>query len=71
MTDLVCVVAGMPIRRRIAAADLPAGLAQAQVHPAAADLQALLAARDGALRLQEDDLVEMGTGDSHGYTITR
>jgi hypothetical protein len=71
MTDLVGVVAGMPIRRRIAAADLAARLAHAQVQPPAADLQALFAAGDRTLRFQEDDLIEVGTVDSHGYTITR
>ena len=69
--DLVCVVAGMPIRRRIAAADLAAGLAHPQVQPAAADLQALLAAGDRALRLEEDHLIEMRAVGHVVYTITR
>src|SRR3954447_14213785 len=51
--------AGVLVRRRVAAADLPARLAHPQVHPAVARLQALLAAGDVALRLEVLNLVEM------------
>ena len=49
----------VPVRRRVAAPDLPAGLAHAQVEPAVAGLQALLAARDRLGELGHADLVEV------------
>src|SRR5215210_253262 len=56
------VAAGVPVGRGVAAADLPAGLAHPQVHPAVARLQALLAAGD-LVRLGEVlDLVEVRAG---------
>jgi hypothetical protein len=57
------VLAGVSMRRVVAAADVAAGAAQAQVHPFAADFQALLAA-DGA----RDDIpnrVQMRTSFFH------
>jgi hypothetical protein len=51
--------ARVPVRRRVAAADLPADLAHAQVHPAAADLQTLLAAGDPRRRLEHLDLIRV------------
>jgi hypothetical protein len=53
----------VPVRRRVAAADLPAGLAHAQVKPAVAGLQALLAAGDVLGELGDLDLVEVRAGD--------
>jgi hypothetical protein len=70
MVGLVCVVACVTVRRRIAAADLAARLAHPEVHPPVTGLQTLLAARNRALRLEDDDLIEM-RADSYGYTITR
>jgi hypothetical protein len=50
----------VPIRRVVAAAHVPAGEADAEVEPQAADLQAVLAALDGRWQLEDGDLVEMG-----------
>ena len=62
MADLGRVCARMSVRRRVATADLAAALAHAQVKPAAADLQALLAAGDRRRKLRDRDLVEMAAG---------
>ena len=43
MLCLVKVLRGMFVFRAIAAADMPAGLAQTQVHPRVANLQTILA----------------------------
>src|SRR5439155_6511747 len=43
VAGLVVVPGGMPLRGGVAAADVPAGQAQAKVHPARALLEALLA----------------------------
>src|SRR5581483_11984607 len=53
------VTRGVAIRRGVAAADLPAGLAHPQVNPPGADLQALLAAGDRLRQLGDPDLVEV------------
>jgi len=53
------------VRRRVAAADLPAGLAHAQVQPAAADLQALLAAGERLGQLRDLHHVQMRALNSH------
>src|SRR5438874_12354782 len=50
----------MLVRRRVAAADLPAGHAPAQVNPAAAYLQAFLTPFDRRRQGRHLDLVEMG-----------
>src|SRR5207248_3241941 len=47
MTTLTGVRSRVPVRRRVAAADLPAGHAHAEVNPCAPDLQALFAPFDG------------------------
>src|SRR3954447_321171 len=54
------VPARVPIRGRVAAADLPAARAHPQVHPAAADREPLLATLDRVGEGREADLVEMG-----------
>ena len=54
----------MLTRRAVAAADVPAGLAHAQVHPPATGFQALLAAGDLGGRLEELDLAEV-RADGH------
>ena len=64
------VAARMSIRRGVAAADLTAGHAHPEMHPAAAHLQALGAARDRRRQRRDLDRVEMGAV-SHAlyYTI--
>src|SRR5688500_2283007 len=59
MGGVLGVAAGVPVGRGVAAADLPAGLAHPQMHPAVARLQALLAAGDLLRRLDDLDLVEV------------
>jgi hypothetical protein len=59
MTGLVRVVARVTVRKVVAAADLAARLAHPQMHPAAPDLEALLAARDLGRWLEHDNLVEV------------
>ncbi len=55
---LVRVARGVPVGRRVTAADLPARPADAQMHPGAADLQAFLAAFD-LLGPSDQDLIEV------------
>ena len=64
MPDLRCVLAGVLVLRGIAATHVPAGQADAQVDPAVARAEAVLAAFHGLRRL-DGDLVEMGA-DGHG-----
>src|SRR5436309_7303023 len=59
MHRLTRVPRSVPVRRGIAAADLPAAHAHAQVHPAATDLQALLTPIDRRRQRRDRDLVEM------------
>ena len=59
MRLLTRVAAGMPVRRRVAAADRAAGLTHPEVPPAGADLQALLATCDLLRRIHDHDLVEV------------
>ena len=54
VADRVRVRAGVPHRRGVAAADVPAGQAQPQVHPRGAEPQAFLAALRGARRHRAD-----------------
>src|SRR5438270_7401787 len=70
MAVLARVLGRVPVRRRVAAADLPAGLAHAQVHPAGADLQALLAAGDRLGQGRVLDLVEVAA-DAHANRRTK
>src|SRR4029077_13706355 len=60
MRYLAGVPAGVAVGRGVAATDLAAGHAHAQVQPAAANGQAVLAAGDRGWKLGELDLVEMG-----------
>src|SRR3954447_26682701 len=60
MVDLRGVLARVLVRRGVAAADLAARLAHAQVDPLVARLQALLAAGDVGGGVEQLDLVEMG-----------
>src|SRR5262249_7392408 len=69
MADLMEVRRRVLVRRRVAAADLPARHAHAEMHPAAADLQALLAARDALRQLGELDLVEVRAGCGHSRLL--
>src|SRR5215204_1072616 len=64
------VRAGVTIRRGVAAADLAALLAHAEMHPAVAGLQALLAAGDVLRRVHEVDVVLVGAA-RHGPDATR
>src|SRR5207248_10793590 len=63
----VRVLARVTVRRAVAAADLAAGLAHAQVQPPAADLQALLAALDRLGRRRYLDPVEVAAVDGHTH----
>src|SRR5439155_16602677 len=65
MAGLVRVTRRVPVRRRVATADLAAAHAHPQVDPAAADLQALLAAHDRLRQRRDRDPVEMRTGCRH------
>src|SRR5439155_5854993 len=56
----------MPARRAVKAADLPARLAHARLHPTTAGPQALLAPLDGARGLGDTDLVEVRADRRHG-----
>src|SRR5205823_14652376 len=64
--DRMPALAGMParvaIRRRVAAADVPAAAAGSQVQPCAADRETVLAARH-VIRPFDDDLIEMRARD--------
>ena len=64
------VTARMPIRRRVAATDLPAAHAHPKMHPRAADLQALLAADDRRWKGCDLDRVEVAA-DSHCLSSSR
>src|SRR5450755_1134182 len=66
MPGLARVAAGVPVRRGVAAPDLAARQAEAQMHPLAADLQALLTARDLLRDLGDGDLIQMRAVDRHG-----
>jgi hypothetical protein len=59
----------VPVRGVVTTADLPAALAHPKVHPAAADLQAFLAACDRHRQLGDGDLVEVRARDIHSETI--
>src|SRR5436189_3212863 len=65
MTGLVRVRGRVPVRRRVAATDLAAAHAHAQMHPARADLQALLTTRDRLGERRDGDLVEMTARRGH------
>src|SRR5580765_168180 len=69
MAALVGVRGRVLVRRGVAAADLRARHAHAQMHPAAADLQALLATLDLVREGRELDLVEVAAGRSHGISF--
>lgn len=56
------VFGSVPIRRRVAAANMPATEAQSEVHPAGAGFQTFLASVGGA-RPDISDLVHMPAGD--------
>src|SRR5262245_46778760 len=60
MTGFVRVLRRMPVRRLVAAADLPADLAHPKMEPAIAGRQAVLAAGDRLGQLGDLDLVEVG-----------
>ena len=70
---LARVAAGVLVRRRVAAPHLPAAEADAQVDPAVAGLEALLAAGDAVpgRDLGDLDLVEMGAGGHAGHATPR
>jgi hypothetical protein len=59
VADIAAVRGGVLARGVIAAADVPARVAHAQVHPPTAACEALLAASDGFGQLRELDAVEM------------
>ena len=65
VVDRVRVLRGVPVRRRVAAADLPARHAHAQVQPAAADREAILTTCDLLRELGDLDPVGVGAGDAH------
>src|SRR3954470_21355004 len=66
---LVLVRRRVPVRRRVAAADLSARHAHAQMNPAAADLEALLAARVRIGQRCHLDLVEVRADDLCGHAF--
>ncbi len=65
MAGLVKVRGRVTVLRVVAATDLPAAEAHAEVHPPASDLQALLAARHRLRQLGEADLVEVNARRIH------
>src|SRR5262249_1144365 len=69
VSRLVEMGGGVPVRRVVAAADLPAAQAHPQVDPAAADLEALLAAEGRLRQLGHLDRIEVGTGVGHACTL--
>src|SRR5581483_10133112 len=71
VSGLAEVRGGVPMRRGITTADMPAGETGAQRHPAAAELETLLAPRDGALDLREAHLAHVRAGriDVHGFAF--
>src|SRR5437868_325957 len=69
MSHLVEVRGRVPVRRRVAAADLPARQAHAEVHPAVARLQALLAAEQRIGQL--DDLHALDMRATHRAIVSR
>jgi hypothetical protein len=69
MADLRGVMLGMLVGRVVAAEDLPARHAHAEMDPAAADLQALLAAGNRLRQLRDVNLVEV-SADGHGYALS-
>jgi len=60
---------GMAVGRAVAAADPPTCLTHPQMHPASADRQALLAARDRLGKVEHGDLVEMGARSQETITM--
>jgi hypothetical protein len=65
VADIAGVRGGVLARRVVAAADMPAGVAHAQVHPPTAACEALLAASDAFGQLGELDAVEMCAAGGH------
>ncbi len=63
------VLRRMPLRRAVAAADVAAGEAEAEVHPSSADTQAVLAARSA--RRHVADRVEMSAAQSNTCSVSR
>jgi len=59
VADIAGVRGGVLARRVVAAADVPARVSHAQVHPPTAACEALLAASDAFGQLRELDAVEM------------
>jgi hypothetical protein len=61
----------VPIRGAVAAADVAARQADAQMHPPAAEAEAVLAAVNLGRELADGDVVEVSTGRrSHGASVT-
>src|SRR6266446_3151979 len=56
------VLARMAVRRRVAATDLPTRHAHPEMNPAVADREAVFAAGDALRKLDDFDLIEVGTG---------
>ena len=67
----VGVLARVAVRRRVAAADLAAGHAHPEVHPAAAGGEAVLATGDRLRQLQDPDLVRVGADCAHVASMLR
>src|SRR5215212_7240780 len=67
VVGLVGVLAGVLVGAGVAAAAVAAGAAHAQVHPAPAGLQALLAAF-GRIRADVADHIDVTASGSHGQT---
>src|SRR4051794_10484959 len=65
----VVVRGRVAIGRGVAAADVPALQADAQVHPAAARGEAVLAAVHGVGQLAQEDVVEVGAGGHGGHSL--
>src|SRR4051794_23134120 len=68
VADQTRMLPGVPVRRGVAAPDVPAGQAQPQVHPRGPHLQALLAALRGArddVLAHEDEVGVDSDRDGH------
>src|SRR6478609_6230137 len=61
----LCVRSCVAVWRVIAAADVTASEADAQMQPLAADAQAVLAAVDGGRHVSDQDLIEVGADVAH------
>jgi uncharacterized SAM-dependent methyltransferase len=69
MPPLASVGGRVPVRRRVAATDLAAGHAHAEVDPAASDLQAFLAAFEHELDVAGLQVESWWTDEAHDFAV--